>query len=1329
MKWSDIQANLDDLYSLCALAGSLEFHELRRLRHEGLLAGGDPLSEDILQTGGFLREGGRLRLCSPPSLRELRALLANNPALRRSATAIDEWRASQAPVPGSPLLRARARQALALGDQALFSHVFLNYGGAKQLGWFPDRDHQIFWRDVLGDQLLDHDLIEDVAARMEVIVLLSRRRALGLIGELPAFPSYAELPVELAHLCAELEGFWLARRGDIHRLRELVQQQAHARVAQASCLMMEGDFHEAHRGFSGCFTHTLVGLQIIQHQQLEATLILGILNAILRKASASVVQKWLTAAEQSLIDSMSPASQHQHVLEELELLDLVLNRDYLPSSIPPPSEQPLVFFLRTLALSQLPHSTDKPSADDILRCVQALAAVGEGLFAHYLSSLALSHHLVQDANQLQVLLSFIHQDIAPLPLKAKRRRAGTVAAQPPTEKFYWDILLSPQSSEIQSIEARLLTPYHEREKRGRHIALEQIKMGHYDEYLCEQDRELLPYIEQDFSASQPSWKLTRHAFASLAQHPRVRIGQVGSTTRESVILEAEQAQLQVQLRDEEMIIRMPRESDFYHLQAQPDGRYRILCHNERLEKLRIALGAKPEQNNFTLPKKAHPRLFENFKSLHATHSRDENSATEPMMPEQLAPQLLLHYHAETLHLRLSFRIHPDSPLYHKSKDGVEQVKGRRIQRVKSDEDRILDDLLLECPSLRIAPTSPHAWSWDISGLPHCLQCYSEIQAYVQRGAALDVRWQGGENLQILGNPCRAIALQFSGSSQDWFSVAAELELENGTLYSIDQLLRLYEQRVGSYLPLGEGQFLPLHSSQLRQLLFLSESSQRKGAVHLIPRSALLTLTEHWDAEDLPADVLAQASLLQTLPSWQASEQLHATLRPYQEQGVQWLIAHAQRGLGCCLADDMGLGKTIQIISLLLNQQEDGASLIIAPLSLLRNWASEIARFAPSLRVHQLSEMKQDLAELSELASGDICLASYGQLLHRPALAEHDWNGLILDEAQAIKNPRSKRGYSVRKLRASFRVCVTGTPVENHLSDLWSLMQFLNPGHMGKLHAFLQRAKNPESRDMIHSLLAPLILRRRKEEVLQDLPSLTEITVPITLSESERHLYEAVRRRALRRLGDQDDSSSPLSVLAELTKLRRLCCHPSLIHPDFTRSAKLDKLMELLHGLKENAHKVLVFSQYTDVLKIVSREIEEQFGSEPLCLDGSTPAAERDRLVQQFQAPQQHEHDFFLISLKAGGSGLNLTAADFVILLDPWWNPATESQAAARAHRMGQQRPVTLYRLVCKNSVEERIMKLHEQKQELIDQLDYLSQGELHELLCDDAIDHSCDHNK
>ncbi len=1315
MKWSDIQANLDDLYSLCALAGSLELHELKRLRHEKLLAGGDPLSEVRLEAGGFLREEGRLALRSQPSLRELRSLLKSSPALRESADTLEEWRASQAIIPGSPLLRARARQALVLGDQELFSHLFLNYGGAKQLGWLPDRDHQIFWREVLGDELRDHDLIPDAAARMEVIVLLSRRHALGCIGEVPVFPSRAELSPELSLLSSELEGFWLARRGDIHRLRELTEEQKTARVAKASCLMMEGDFVEAHRCFSECFTHTLLGLQIIQHQQLEATLILGILNAILRKASASVVQKWLNAAEQSLIPTLEPDAPERHVLEELELLDLVLNRDYLPAKLSSLIEHPLVFFLHMLTTSQLPLSIGTAPADEVLRAVRALAAAGENLFAHYLASTALSHQLVKGADQARELLSFIHADIAPLPIKAKKTRSATPASQPPSEKIYWDILLSADSS-IQTIEPRILTPYHERERRGRAVALEQMKKGHYDDYLCEQDRALLPFIEQDFSESQPKWKLTRHAFASLAQHPRIRIGQVNSATRESTILEAVQAQLQVQLRDEDMIIRMPCESDFYHLQFQADGHYCILYPNERLEKLRLALGATPEQSSFPLSKEAHPRLFANLKAAYASTHKDDSTENEPLIPEELAPQLLIHFHGETIHLRLSFRIHPDSALYYKSADRVERIKGKLIQRIKADEDRILDELLLECPSLRVAPTIPLAWDWEINGLAHCLQCYSEIQAYAQGGAALEILWQGGKNLHILSTPKCAIPLEFSGRSGDWFSLGGELELENGEVYSVTQLLRLYEQRVGSYLSLGKGQFLPLQSSQLRQLLFLSEGSQKHGTSYLLPRSTLLTVSEHWEANELPSEHLSLPIQRHKLPTWQPPEGLHASLRPYQELGVQWLIAHAQHGLGCCLADDMGLGKTVQIISLLLNKQTEGASLIIAPLSLLRNWANEITRFAPNLRVYLLSEMKQDISELS---AGDICIASYGHILHRPTLAERDWNALILDEAQAIKNPRSKRGYSLRKLRASFRVCVTGTPVENHLSDLWSLMQFLNPGHLGKLRTFLQRMKNPDSRDMIHSLLAPLILRRRKDEVLQDLPSLTEITIPITLTESERHLYEAVRRRALRTLNQQDDSSSPLSVLAELTKLRRLCCHPSLVHPDFTRSAKLDKLMDMLHGLKENGHKILVFSQYTDVLKIVSEEIVRQFDQEPLYLDGSTAASQREKLVDQFQAAQQKVHDIFLISLKAGGSGLNLTAADYVILLDPWWNPAIESQAAARAHRVGQQRPVTLYRLVCEHSVEERIMKLHEQKQELIDQLSHLSQDELRSLLADE----------
>ena len=396
---------------------------------------------------------------------------------------------------------------------------------------------------------------------------------------------------------------------------------------------------------------------------------------------------------------------------------------------------------------------------------------------------------------------------------------------------------------------------------------------------------------------------------------------------------------------------------------------------------------------------------------------------------------------------------------------------------------------------------------------------------------------------------------------------------------------------------------------------------------------------------------------------------------------------------------MGLGKTLQVIALLLERTKDGASLVVAPASVCGNWRSEIARFAPTLRCVMAWDEKADSMDAVNAAGpGDVVIAGYGLLVSREQqFAAREWNGVVLDEAQAIKNESSKRAKAAKRLRAKFRIVATGTPVENRLSELWSISDFLNPGLLGTSGDFARRfTVDGRATPALKRLVSPLVLRRVKRDVLDDLPEKTEITIKVELGDDERAGYETCRRMALDTL-EASGADNRISILAELTRLRRYCCHPSLVMGAAGRvSAKMDALVELLGNLRDNGHRALVFSQFTDYLAIVRRMVDEQ-GWTHCYLDGQTPAAERARLVDAFQ---RGEGDFFLISLKAGGTGLNLTAANYVILLDPWWNPAVENQAADRAHRIGQKNPVTVYRLIAEDTVEERVLELHKEKKAL-----------------------------
>jgi SNF2 family DNA or RNA helicase len=407
---------------------------------------------------------------------------------------------------------------------------------------------------------------------------------------------------------------------------------------------------------------------------------------------------------------------------------------------------------------------------------------------------------------------------------------------------------------------------------------------------------------------------------------------------------------------------------------------------------------------------------------------------------------------------------------------------------------------------------------------------------------------------------------------------------------------------------------------------------------------------------------------------------------------------------------MGLGKTIQALAVLLDRAKQGSALVVAPASVVRNWFHETNRFAPTLR--PLIFGQGDRREmLDNLQPFDLLLCSYGLMQQESdMLTDKTFATIVLDEAQAIKNRATKRSQTAMQLQGDFKIITTGTPVENHLGELWNLFSFLNPGLLGSLERFNERFAFPieknqdkERRTQLRRLLQPFILRRRKNDVLDELPEKTEVTLSVELSPEERAFYEALRRQALENIeaGDGDAGDKRFKILAELMRLRQACCHPRMVAPESKlSSSKLGLFAETVEELLSEGHKALVFSQFVKHLKIVEEWVKEQRISYQY-LDGLTPLPQRDKAIRAFQGG---EGDLFLISLKAGGFGLNLTAADYVIHLDPWWNPAVEDQASDRAHRIGQQRPVTIYRLITEDTIEEKIVKLHADKRELADSL-------------------------
>ena len=496
----------------------------------------------------------------------------------------------------------------------------------------------------------------------------------------------------------------------------------------------------------------------------------------------------------------------------------------------------------------------------------------------------------------------------------------------------------------------------------------------------------------------------------------------------------------------------------------------------------------------------------------------------------------------------------------------------------------------------------------------------------------------------------------------------------------------------AYLP---AEFLARHGQAILDLVGARDEGGK------LERTAYPVLGEV--AEALGVDVPSLADVIgplardfEGIPRAEVPRSCAELLRPYQRLGVDWLCFLRDRGLGGLLADDMGLGKTLQIIAAL-----KGPALVVCPRSVMHNWASELARFRPDLRVTAYEGAARAIDQ-----GVDVTLTTFAVLRNdADALASVDWSMVVIDEAQNIKNPDSQTARAAYRLRAEARFCLTGTPVENRLEDLWSLMRFSNPGLLGSRRDFLERYAAPiaagseDASARLRRRTRPFLLRRAKAEVLPDLPPRTESVMFCDLTEDERASYAAVlaatRKEVVERLGE---GVSVLAVLEALLRLRQAACHSGLLPGrEASTSSKVERLVEALEELTAEGHKALVFSQWTSLLD----RVEPHLTSRALGftrLDGST--RDREGVVARFQAPSGPP--VMLLSLKAGGVGLNLTAADHVFLLDPWWNPAVEEQAADRAHRIGQDRPVMVYRLVAKDTVEERILSLQERKRRIAD---------------------------
>ena len=548
----------------------------------------------------------------------------------------------------------------------------------------------------------------------------------------------------------------------------------------------------------------------------------------------------------------------------------------------------------------------------------------------------------------------------------------------------------------------------------------------------------------------------------------------------------------------------------------------------------------------------------------------------------------------------------------------------------------------------------------------------------------------------------------------WFDIEGDVFIDESTRISISQLLELVGKSESRYVKISDDEFLVISDTLRKQLSTLDAIvSHEKGGIKISPFSAALFSNDllHGDIEfSLDETITATRDKILSCSDYspEVPSQLQATLRPYQLDGFRWMARLNSWGAGALLADDMGLGKTLQAITFLLLKRNEGPSLVVAPASVAPNWLSEMQKFAPTLNV-QILNFAQDRQQLvSNAKAGDVVIITYGILLSiQDLITSKEWNVACLDEAHIIKNRGAKTSAAAMKIQAKNRIMLTGTPVQNHLGELWNLFQFVNPGLLGSYEHFsrkfiipIEGNKDKEKQEMLDDLVHPFMLRRTKQSVLKELPEKTEIYQDIELTKDELAIYESIRIRAEKLLNDNRGDVN-MNVLAEITRLRQAACSAELIEPKWVgECSKITTLTELLQGVIEGGNRALVFSQFVSFFHVVKRELDK-LHIDYFYIDGSVPVKKRTEMVNAFQSG---EKSVFLISLKAGGLGLNLTGANYVFHLDPWWNPAIEQQATDRAYRIGQNQAVTVYHLVSKHTIEEKIIRLHETKRELAENI-------------------------
>ena len=747
------------------------------------------------------------------------------------------------------------------------------------------------------------------------------------------------------------------------------------------------------------------------------------------------------------------------------------------------------------------------------------------------------------------------------------------------------------------------------------------------------------------------------------------------------------------------------------LSAMVDERHGVRIDNSTVELFelppalyRVARAVEPYDAHF--PREAYGEVAEMLYALSADAPVELPAELRgEEVPAETTPFLRLAPQGDGL--RVELRVRPLEGQVHVPGVGpVELYRAGEGRRTFVQRDMEAERAEARALSERLGLSPRDDWWWALEDADVALDV---VHAAQELGDALAVEWLTAEAWKTTHASLASLRVRVNRTA-DWFGMSGDVEVDGG-LISLASLLM--SARAGRrYVQVGPGRFARIEAKLAAASVQLDDVAFGRGK-ELVPGLAALealddlgigSLDYATEWSDLRARMERARNLEPEIPN-----AFTGKLRPYQVEGYRWLARLSAWDAGCCLVDDMGLGKTIQTLALLLSRGSEGPSLVVAPTSVGPNWIREAEIFTPSLRVRHFHGPNRAVL-LDDLGPHDVLVTSYDVLvIDAEALREIAFDVLVLDEAQAVKNARTRRAKAARAMKARFKLALTGTPVENHLGELWSIFSIVSPGVLGPWEHFKERFAGPIERERaqdrleaLSRLLRPFMLRRTKRAVAPELPPRTEVTEIVELSREERALYEAARLEALDELVDSArDESSRIHILAALTRLRRLACHPRLVASSFRkRSSKLDAIVGKLVELREAGQRALVFSQFTGFLAFLRTALDRR-AMPYLYLDGRTPARQRQERVNRW-------HDdgvpFFLISLKAGGTGLNLTGADCVLHLDPWWNPAVEDQATDRTHRIGQRRPVTVVRLVAQGTIEEAVLRLHGDKRALAEGL-------------------------